>query len=101
VREAPSEALVAVLISRGDALLGSGDISAARLLYLRAAEGGSARAALAVAKTFDEAFLAEIGARGGIRGDREQASIWYRRAAELGDAEAARRLNALASGRSR
>ena len=55
------------------------DISGAHLLYERAASLGSARAATALGKTYDLAFLASIQVSGLER-------------AELGDAEAADRL---------
>ena len=82
---------VTLLLSRGEAMLSLGDISAARLLYERAATLGSARAAIAVGKTFDPAFLATIHASG-IPPDAAVAAIWYRKAAALGDSEAADRL---------
>jgi TPR repeat protein len=80
-----------LLLSRADSMLGLGDISAARRLYERAAALGSARAATAVGKTYDAAFLATIGAQG-IVPDQAAASEWYRKAAALGDREAADRL---------
>ncbi|NKE44959.1 hypothetical protein HB662_09225 [Roseomonas frigidaquae] len=76
-------AIVALLIARGDEMLARGDISAARLLYTRAASAGSAAAATAMGRSFDPAVLGELGARG-IRPDPEQAAYWYRRATELG-----------------
>jgi TPR repeat protein len=72
-----------MLIARGNAMLARGDVSAARLLYGRAADAGSAEAATALGRTFDAAVLTAIGARG-IRPDPDQATHWYRRAAELG-----------------
>ncbi|WP_415385938.1 hypothetical protein [Roseomonas sp. BN140053] len=85
---APSPELVAVLLRRGDAMFAAGDISAARLFYERAAAAGSGAAATAMGRSFDPAFLAGIGARG-IRPDPRAAATWYRRGAELGQAEAA------------
>jgi TPR repeat protein len=80
-----------LLLSRGDAMLELGDISAARRLYERAAALGSARAATAAGKTYDAAFLASIHARG-IVPDPAAAADWYRKAIALGDREAAERL---------
>jgi hypothetical protein len=80
-----------LLLSRGDAMLELGDISAARRLYERAAALGSARAATAAGKTYDAAFLASIHARG-IVPDAAAAAAWYRKAVALGDREAAGRL---------
>ena len=87
-----SPALVEALIARGDAMMSHCDISAARLLYERAA--GDARAASALARTYDPAFLAEIGTCG-IRGDAALAAAWYRKAASLGDGGAPARAEAL------
>ena len=87
-----SPALVEALIARGDAMMSRCDISAARLLYERAA--GDARAASALARTYDPAFLAEIGTCG-IRGDAALAAAWYRKAASLGDGGAPARAEAL------
>jgi TPR repeat protein len=75
-------------------MLEIGDIAAARLLFRRAAEAGSAAAALAIGKTNDPRFLAEIGTQG-IVPDPVAAAEWYRRAAALGDHDADRLLNAL------
>ncbi len=89
-----STAMVAeIMVRRADALLHLGDISAARLLYERAAAAGSGHAATAMGKTFDAAFLAEVGAVG-MGADPTLAATWYRRAIELGDAEARSRLQA-------
>jgi TPR repeat protein len=89
-----SAAEIAALRTRGDALLATGDIVSARLFYERAAEGGDAQAALMAGQTFDPGFLARAGVRG-VRGDKAQASEWYRRAGALGSAEADRRLKTL------
>ena len=72
-------------------MLALGDISAARLLYQRAAGLGSARAATAVGKTYDPVFLASIQAHG-IAADRTAAATWYRKSAALGDPEGTDRL---------
>jgi TPR repeat protein len=86
--------MVAVLLRRGDDLLGEGDISAARLFYERAASAGSARGASGAGRTYDPAFLARIDVRG-LRGDTVRAIDWYRKAIELGDKGAAEPLKAL------
>jgi type II secretory pathway predicted ATPase ExeA len=80
--------VIAALQRRGDQLLSVGDIAAARLCYERAAAGGSALAAASVGKTYDPAFLRAAGVRG-MRGDPTLAAEWYRKAARMGDAEAA------------
>ena len=80
-------AMIAALIRRGDAMMEIGDISAARLLYERAAAANSGAAALAVGRTYDPAFLERAGARG-LRGDPAAAATWYRRALALGETQA-------------
>jgi hypothetical protein len=82
----------AALVGRGDAFIMAGDISSARLHYERAAEAGDGRAALRMGATFDPAFLDQAGIRGAFV-DPRQALTWYRRARDLGQAEAERRLN--------
>lgn len=89
-----------MLIQRADAMLRQGDISAARLLYGRAASAGSGRAATAMGRTFDAAFLAQTGVVG-LRPDPAQAMAWYRRAITLGDGDASTRLSALEAAASR
>jgi TPR repeat protein len=66
----------------------------ARALYERAAELGSAPAALALGTTYDPNRLWSLGALG-LAGNKERARHWYRRASELGSAEAKARLAAL------
>ncbi|HEX5325607.1 MAG TPA: hypothetical protein VFW75_02965 [Acetobacteraceae bacterium] len=85
---------MAELLSRGDAMLAIADISAARLLYARAAAGGSGRAATQIGKTYDPAFLTQIGITG-MSADGATAATWYRKAMALGDREAADRLQRL------
>jgi TPR repeat protein len=85
----------AALIARGESFLALGDISAARLLYERAAESGSARAMTALGKTYDPGFLDRAKVIG-IRPDPALAAEWYRKAAAFDDGEAALRLKALA-----
>ncbi len=89
---------VSGLVKRGQDLLTSGDVSAARLLLLRAAEGGDARAALLVARTYDPSVLKQLGA-GGPLADLAQARNWYEKAREWGDPEAQRQLDTLMSTR--
>ncbi len=89
----PAE-LIALLERRGDALLDLRDIAGARPFFERAAMAGSARAATQVGKTYDPLFLHAAGVLG-VQADPAQAVRWYRRAAELGDEEAKRRMAAL------
>lgn len=85
---------LANLMTRGRALLQSGDIAPARLLLERAAEAGEASAALMVAQTYDPAVLGTQDARN-ITADPAQARNWYQRAAQLGSVDAQRRLSQL------
>jgi type II secretory pathway predicted ATPase ExeA len=81
-------AILAVLLDRGAAMLATGDISAARLLYKRAADAGSAQAAAEIGKTYEPTFLANRRAIG-IQADPTIAAGWYRRALSLGGTKAA------------
>ena len=85
--------VVAELLSRGDAMLGLQDVSAARRLYERAADAGSAEAALALAGTYDPAQRS--GKQWDTEANKPLAAAWYRRAETLGAKEAAGRLKQL------
>lgn len=80
--------VLAVLLDRGAAMLATGDISAARLLYKRAADSGSALAAAEIGKTYEPTFLANRRAVG-IQADPTVAAGWYRRALSLRGTKAA------------
>jgi len=79
------------LLNKGDAQLEEGNVSAARLLYERAAEAGLAQAAMALAATFDAAEFTRLKLRG-IDADPKEARRWYERARQLGAADAEERL---------
>jgi TPR repeat protein len=66
------------------------------LLLQRAAEAHDARAALALAKTFDPIALRHFSAAE-PGPDLNQARNWYQKAREWGAPEAQRQLDALAS----
>jgi TPR repeat protein len=83
------------LLSRSSGFLKTGDFAAARILLRRAAESGSADAALMLGKTFDPIYLNALGAMG-IQPDIAQARHWYQQAVELGSDAAAQRLANLA-----
>jgi hypothetical protein len=78
---------IAAMIKRGKDILASGDIISARLLLRRAADTGSAEAALALGATFDPAVIRRLGVIG-MTPDIAQARQWYQRAADLGSASA-------------
>lgn len=82
------------LMVRGDEFFTMGDIASARLYYERAADAGSAEAALRAGETFDPAFLGRNRLLG-MRAEPDQAEHWYRRARELGSRTAEALLNAL------
>jgi hypothetical protein len=88
---------IAVLLERGKALLANGDLAAARLVLLPAAEASDAEAALALAATYDPFVLRELTVHG-FSADAAMARAWYEKASELGSAEAPRRLGVLANG---
>jgi hypothetical protein len=87
---------VAGFLRRAQELLASGDVQAARLLLLRAAEAHDAGAALSLAKTFDPLLSKQFGAAD-PEPDLAQARNWYQKAEEWGALEARRQLEALAS----
>lgn len=78
---------LAALLARGDVLFSKGDLLSARLFYERAADGGDGQAALRLGETFDPVFLDQAHLLG-ARGDWSMALSWYRRARDLGVAEA-------------
>ena len=77
----------AALLARGDSLFGVGDVSSARLFYERAADAGNGEAALRLGETYDPNFLERVQLRA-VQGDAAAAVFWYRRAGELGIADA-------------
>src|SRR5262249_41554723 len=87
---------IAILFSRGQELLATGDIAAARVSLLRAAEAGNAEAALMLASTFDPVALKNIDIYGMVAADISLARTWYEKAKEFGSQDASRRLRRLA-----
>jgi TPR repeat protein len=85
---------MAALLARGDTLLSVGDVVSARLFYERAADAGGGVAAIRLGETFDPLFLNRAHLRG-VRGESGAALFWYRRARDLGVAEAEVLLKAL------
>lgn len=85
---------ISVLLTRGDKAFSSGDVASARLYYGRAASAGDGQAALRLGETFDPAFLEHAHLRS-ARGDLAAALSWYRRARDMGAAEAEILLNSL------
>ena len=87
---------IALMMKSGADLMANGDISAARLMYQRAAEAGDATAALALAETYDPLVLRRVNPKGGITPDVALAQTWYQKAKNLGSAVALERLERLA-----
>jgi hypothetical protein len=69
---------IAAFLKRAQELMASGDIAAARVLLLRAAEARDPKAALALAATFDPIMLQRIGAYGVVP-EVPSALHWYER----------------------
>ena len=82
------------LMDRGNVMLDRGDVSAARMLFARAAESGLGIAELRLANTYDPVFLRENNFLG-IKPDPVAAEKWYRKAAAMGETEAQQRLKSL------
>jgi TPR repeat protein len=91
-----SATAISGLVARGDAFLEAGDFASARLYYERAAEAESGPAALRMGATFDTVFTRRPFF-GAFSVDPDKALFWYRRARELGIAEAEQRIKALES----
>ena len=87
---------VKLLIDRGRQFFDAGDLVAARILFLRAADAGDAGAAVAMGATYDPVVLADRGYRP-VAGDLDKARSWYERAKEMGSPEGPRRLEMLAN----
>jgi hypothetical protein len=88
---AVSAAMVDALLKQGEVMLSIGDISAARLLFARAAESENGKAALALGDTYNPVFLAEHGVVGPLA-DPELARAWYRKALAFGEPRASEHL---------
>ena len=82
---------IETLIKRGRNLLSDGDFAAARVLFERAANAGSAEAALALGSTYDPLVIKRLGAIM-VRPDIENARKWYQIAADRGSAAASQQL---------
>ncbi|MBR1273661.1 hypothetical protein [Bradyrhizobium sp. AUGA SZCCT0283] len=85
---------LAALLNRAKSLLAIGDITSARLLLERAADAQEAEAALMLAGTYDPLVLGSQDLRS-VTADPAAARVWYQKAAQLGSADAKRRLGQL------
>lgn len=82
------------MLKRGEEFVTTGDLAAARLVLERAAKAHDARAAFALASTYDPAVLETMKVVGAT-GDLELAIMWYERAKQYGSRDAGPRLLAL------
>ena len=80
----------AVLLARGQDVMQQGGIAGARLIFQALAIRGSAAGALALARSYDPAYVVPSAVAPEL--SLTQARKWYERAAELGDPDAKRRL---------
>jgi hypothetical protein len=87
-----------VLLARGRELVQQGGISAARIIFEELAQKGSAQGALALARSYDPAYIPDPR-MSAVAADANKALMWYRRAEELGSDEARARLAEIAPGR--
>jgi TPR repeat protein len=88
----------AALYSRGEQLIAVGDVVGARLLFLRAAEGGDVRSAFAMGASYDPDALKTLGIVG-VVADVALAREWYAKASSLGSRDAALRIEMLVRAR--
>ncbi|MGD9668162.1 MAG: hypothetical protein AB7U75_03795 [Hyphomicrobiaceae bacterium] len=84
----------ATLVARGRELAANRDITAARQYFQRAAEAGSALAAMEAARTYDPEQLRELGLIG-LQADPQRARDLYRQAEAAGIAGAREMLDRL------
>jgi len=83
---------IAAKMKIGAALMANGDITAARMMFQRAAEAGEAAGAFALAETYDPVVLRRLRLRGGIAPDVALARSWYEKARDLGSIAAPERI---------
>jgi hypothetical protein len=88
IRQLPPEE-TAALLKLGNELVLSGDLAAARLVLRRAAQAGDARAAFALAGTYDPVTLQRFPLHG-LSPDLAMARHWYEKAKELEPPDALR-----------
>ena len=84
------------LTAQGKQFFETGDLVAARILFMRAVKAGDAAAAVAMGATYDPVVLAERGVFG-VPADLDKARAWYGRAQDMGSSEGPRRLEMLAN----
>jgi len=85
---------VKVLMARGEQLMATGDVVAARGMFLRATEAEDPEAAIALGATYDPSVLRRLGVIG-VVADLNNARAWYEKAEHWGSREARGRLEVL------
>lgn len=88
------EAEATALLDKGRALLASGNLASARMLFKELARQGDARGAFAMGQSYDPDFLKTVIVVG-LAADIKAARQWYGIADELGSKDAGHRLGAL------
>ena len=83
---------IAFLLKNGAELMANGDVAAARLMFQHAAETGSAKAAFALAETYDPLMFKKLGRREAVTLDITLAQSWYEKARNLGSTAARERI---------
>jgi TPR repeat protein len=92
----PDHSEIASLLASGRTFLSHGDLASARVSLSRAAERDDPEAAFALAETYDPTELKRLGISNfQSHADPAKAREWYRRAADLGSADASSRLGEL------
>ncbi len=91
----PDNEEISALIKLSQDFVRNRDFSSARLLLRRAAEAGSAAAALSLGETFDPLVIQQLHAIG-VPPDPAKAREWYERAVQLGSDAASQHLAKLA-----
>jgi len=84
------------LLKRGEEFMGEGRVSAARLMFQRAAEACDVRAAFALGASYDPIMLQKLGVAL-LDPDVGTARSWYQKAKELGSSEASQELELLSN----
>jgi hypothetical protein len=84
------------LLKRGEEFMGEGRVSAARLMFQRAAEACDVRAAFALGASYDPIMLQKLGVAL-LDPDIAAARSWYEKARELGSSEASQELELLSN----
>lgn len=78
----------AEMLQKGQEYWDRGDVAAARLFFEELASHGSAKGAIAMARSYDPNTLKSVWVVGALQPDVAKAKLWYQRASDLGDSDA-------------